>query len=449
MDCRIALVQFAPVLGDKDANRVKINSLLNEINDVDVILFPELSNSGYNFNSQYQANGAAEEIDKSPLVFDLIEYAQVNDVAIAIGFAEKQNDKLYNSALWITPMGVEAVYRKLHLFARENLYFCKGDKPAPIVTWKGTRLGLMICYDWTFPEMWQLMAHSDVDVVCHLCNLVMPYAQEMVKTYAFSNHYYVAQINRIGTEADLTFTGKSSIISPTSEILCKASASETEIIVANIDKSMVRDKQLNPYNNKHWDTRNDFFELEWKDAIRQREDLKVEKRALRRYIRSYWNSLSKMEIIKQSETLLAKLERRPWFANAQNVLLFWSLSDEVYTHEFIRKYADKKNIYLPVMQGEDLIIAKYNSDAELLKDNKFGVYEPRLEEVVSVDQLDLILVPGLAFDIHGGRLGRGKGFYDRLLSSDTPMKVGLALPFQMVYSVPMEQHDQRLDKVLY
>ncbi|MDC1105728.1 5-formyltetrahydrofolate cyclo-ligase [Prolixibacteraceae bacterium] len=449
MKLNIALIQFQPILGDLETNRKKISAWLTQIpNHVDVILLPELANSGYHFIHDKQAEASCEVIQTSILVEELKTYATHNDVAIAIGFAEKADGKRYNSALWITSKGVETVYRKAHLFAREQLFFSAGDDVSPVVTWKGVKLGLMICYDWTFPEVWQWMARCQVDIVCHLSNLVMPHAQQMVKTYAFSNHYYIAQSNRVGTERDLTFTGASSIIAPNAEVIVQASLKSEEIIIGTIDTNYARDKQLNPYNHKSRDTRTDLYPKALDHRNHGQNILKQEKKQIRRYIKQYWGTYTPKELHEKSAIALQKLAYATAFKKAQKILLFWSLEDEVYTHDFVREFAKTKKIYLPIMQGSELVISRYTSDENMNANNAFGVFEPSSKSTLHPEDLDLIVVPGVAFDRQGGRLGRGKGFYDRLLENSNAHTIGLGIDFQLMWSVPTEPHDQSLDEVI-
>ncbi|QZE13713.1 5-formyltetrahydrofolate cyclo-ligase [Halosquirtibacter laminarini] len=449
MKLKIAMVQFSPILGENRTNYNRIVSILNNMKEeADVILFPELSNSGYHFENIEQAEASAEEVDNSLLVEFLIDYAKKKDSAIGIGFCQKENTKRYNSALWITPNGVEHTYRKLHLFNTENKYFTQGKTIAPTFTWKNVRIGLMICYDWTFPEMWQLMAKEEVDVICHICNLVMPHAQEMVKTYAFSNHYYIAQVNRVGAERDLSFTGLSSIISPSAELICKASVQKEEILYGEIDTTISRNKQLNSFNHKSRDARKDIYHLEYSDELNQKRLIHREKRVLRKQIKEEWANITIQDRVEAEKITLSKLKKNSSFQNAQNILMFWSLPDEINTHDFIRNEAKSKNIFLPVMVGDSLHIAPYTTDEELDDKNTFGVYEPSLSNSISLNKMDLIIIPGVAFDSTGARLGRGKGYYDRLLTKFDGTKIGLGLYFQKINKVPVEKHDQQMSFII-
>ena len=133
----------------------------------------------------------------------------------------------------------------------------------------------------------------------------------------------------------------------------------------------------------------------------------------------------------QSAEILAALEAHPAFRAAHIVLLYYSLKDEVDTHEFVRKWSREKRILLPVVVGDDLELRVYTG--ELFTD---------------YTTIDFVAVPGVAFDNAGNRLGRGKGYYDRLLPRLTAFKAGICFPFQLVEEVPAEPFDIRMDTII-
>lgn len=150
----------------------------------------------------------------------------------------------------------------------------------------------------------------------------------------------------------------------------------------------------------------------------------------------------------QSAKILAALEAHPVFRAAHTVLLYHSLKDEVDTHEFIRKWNGKKQILLPVVVGDDLEVRKYTTPEELVQ-GAFGIEEPTGELFTDYDSIDLIVVPGVAFDSKGNRLGRGKGYYDRLLPRiPSAYKTGICFPFQIVEEIPAEPFDIRMDEII-
>ena len=138
----------------------------------------------------------------------------------------------------------------------------------------------------------------------------------------------------------------------------------------------------------------------------------------------------------------------PVWQQAQHILCYWSLPDELPTHESVNQWlAAGKKIYLPRVKGDDLEIVPYHGAQSLDDNNKFHIGEP-VGESVDASCLELIIVPAVALDAHRNRLGRGKGFYDRLLSTTNCPTIGVVCDFQMVDEVPVEQHDRPLDCVV-
>lgn len=133
---------------------------------------------------------------------------------------------------------------------------------------------------------------------------------------------------------------------------------------------------------------------------------------------------------------------------AHTVLLYHSLPDEVDTHDFIRRWAGQKRILLPVVKGEDLELRPYTGD-NCLAEGAFHIDEPTGPAFTDYVAIDLAIIPGVAFDRQGNRLGRGKGYYDRLLPRlENTYKIGLCFPCQLVDRIPAEAHDVKMDEVL-
>ena len=130
----------------------------------------------------------------------------------------------------------------------------------------------------------------------------------------------------------------------------------------------------------------------------------------------------------QSANILTALEAHPAFRAANTVLLYHSLNDEVDTHEFIQKWSNKKRILLPVVVGDDLELRVYTGPENMSICGVYGIEEPTGEAFTDYAAIDFIVVPGVAFDAKGNRLGRGKGYYDRLLPRiPTAYKAGICL----------------------
>lgn len=149
----------------------------------------------------------------------------------------------------------------------------------------------------------------------------------------------------------------------------------------------------------------------------------------------------------QSAEILAVLEDHPVFKAASIVLLYYSLKDEVDTHEFVRKWSREKLILLPVVTGEELELRVFTGPEDLAT-GAYGIGEPTGELFTDYAAIDLAVIPGVAFDAAGNRLGRGKGYYDRLLPRLTAFKAGICFPFQLVEEVPAEPFDIRMDAII-
>jgi 5-formyltetrahydrofolate cyclo-ligase len=168
---------------------------------------------------------------------------------------------------------------------------------------------------------------------------------------------------------------------------------------------------------------------------------------LRRQIRLEKEKQTAEALKSRSQAVWAQVEALPEFRRARTVAAYWSLPDEVCSHEFVGKWAAEKRILLPVMCEEnELELREYQPD-RTMSEARFRVREPE-GAVVAPGEVDLILVPGVAFDRQNHRLGRGKGYYDRLLKSMCARKIGVCFDFQVLEEIPTEKHDVSMDFVV-
>ena len=172
---------------------------------------------------------------------------------------------------------------------------------------------------------------------------------------------------------------------------------------------------------------------------------------LRRLIRQRKQALSRVERDLQSIEIMRLLEDHPVFQKAHVVLLYAALSDEVQTLPCIERWSATKQILLPVVVGDCLELRRYTHPTEL-RQGSFGILEPT-DNLICTDyaSIDLAVIPGVAFTPEGVRLGRGKGFYDRLLSHpafERVHKMGICFPCQMMQKLPSQPHDVRMNEVL-
>ena len=172
----------------------------------------------------------------------------------------------------------------------------------------------------------------------------------------------------------------------------------------------------------------------------------MDKKELRALIKALKKQHSKEQLMEQSEKILAKLERHPDFVQAERVMLYNALPDEVQTQAFLDKWHLKKQIILPTVVGDDIIPVEYAKDTDFAVGD-FNILEPQNEPYRG--GFDLIVVPGVAFDREGHRIGRGRGYYDRFLSQHLDVKrIGICFDFQLIEEVPTEPFDIRMDEVI-
>ena len=172
----------------------------------------------------------------------------------------------------------------------------------------------------------------------------------------------------------------------------------------------------------------------------------MEKKEIRRKIKALRTMLTEMEREAAAQQVFARLEATAAFQMADRILMYHSLPDELSTISFLRKWKDIKSFFLPRVNGVNLDILPY--DETRLELGSFHIEEPQGETTVDPSEIELIVVPAGAYDRAGNRLGRGKGFYDRLLSTTRASKIGVGYEFQLLDSLPAEEHDVPMDMII-
>lgn len=172
----------------------------------------------------------------------------------------------------------------------------------------------------------------------------------------------------------------------------------------------------------------------------------MEKNEIRRKIKSLRLVLSDEDRKSAAEEVFERLEKTAAFLLADRILMYHSLPDELYTHAFLNKWGSIKKFYLPRVNGVDLEILPY--DESRLELGSFHIEEPTGNDTVDPEDIELVVVPAVAYDKKGNRLGRGKGFYDRFLKSTKATKIGVGYEFQLIEEVPAEPHDVGMDMVI-
>ncbi len=173
----------------------------------------------------------------------------------------------------------------------------------------------------------------------------------------------------------------------------------------------------------------------------------TDKQEIRRRMRLRKSLLTDPERREAAAAVFAALERSAAFLLADRILMYHSLPDELSTREFIGKWAGRKQFFLPRVNGADLEILPY--DRTRLHPGAFSIEEPDGAETADPGSMELIVVPAVALDGRCNRLGRGKGFYDRLLARTGATTIGVGYDFQLIAEgLPAEPHDVPLDMVI-
>jgi len=171
------------------------------------------------------------------------------------------------------------------------------------------------------------------------------------------------------------------------------------------------------------------------------------KKALRQYVRSLKASFSPEQLKDMSGEIISRLLVHPRFVEAKTVLLYHSLPDEVSTHALLLEACKSKTVLLPTVVGDELELHVFTPQANTHR-GSFDIIESEGPLFTDYPSIDLAIIPGMAFDKDGNRLGRGKGYYDRLLPHLSCPLIGLCFPFQYLESIPTEEHDRRVDEVI-
>lgn len=174
----------------------------------------------------------------------------------------------------------------------------------------------------------------------------------------------------------------------------------------------------------------------------------MNKKELRKTIRERKRQFTRQQLYELSLSVIDRLKKHERFVEAKTVLLYYSLPDEVNTHELVASLKGKTIVLPKVIDSENMILCEY-SDSNDLQEGAFHIMEPAGRVFDNYEKIDLAVVPGMAFDNDGNRLGRGKGYYDRLLSClNNTYKIGICFQFQMADHIPTEPTDIKMDEVI-
>lgn len=254
---RAGFLQFAPVWGRKEANLARIEALLASA-EAGLVVLPELCTTGYSL-TRGEARAFAEPFPGGPTCAALERIARRRGLALVAGVAERDGERVHNAAVLVGPGGHLATYRKVHLFSHEKEAFDPGDSGFAVHEVAGVRVGMMICFDWAFPEAARTLALAGAELVAHPSNLVLPFCQRAMPVRCLENGVFAVTANRCGTEErlgrNLRFTGGSVACGPRGEVLAEAPADGDLLSVVEVDPARARDKRITPLDDLFADRR--------------------------------------------------------------------------------------------------------------------------------------------------------------------------------------------------
>jgi predicted amidohydrolase len=263
---KVGFVQNDPPFGEIAKNLEHVVRVLSG-QSADLFVLPELFTTGYQFTNQKEAFELAENIPDGKTSQALLQLAKEIGSVIVAGIAEREGDAVYNSALIVGPTGFIGRYRKAHLFDTEKEIFEPGNTPLQVFDLGFARVGIMICFDWRFPETARTLALQGADIIAHPANLVLQHCPQAMITRSLENGLFTVTADRVGCEErilgqSLKFMGQSQVVDPLGNVLYRASLTEEDVHVVEIDIDLARNKYLNPNNQIFEDRRTDLYRRE-------------------------------------------------------------------------------------------------------------------------------------------------------------------------------------------
>lgn len=236
---KIGLVQYNPEWENKKANQQKITDMIADLNNVELLIFPEMSLTGFTMNSEKFAEGIQSESYKF-----FAEIAVSKNTNVIAGVIERSKNSIYNTAIHINPKGrLEKLYRKIHPFSysTEDENYDAGSRPAigKIKKWK---FGFTICYDLRFPELFRKYGKKRVHFIVNIANWPdtrIEHWRNLLKARAIENQSYILGVNRVGDDPKLHYPGFSSVFDPMGKEVITLE-NEERILIAELDKELIR-----------------------------------------------------------------------------------------------------------------------------------------------------------------------------------------------------------------
>jgi predicted amidohydrolase len=266
----VAACQIAPVVGDAVENRARVRAAVEDAGEqaADLVVLPELAQSGYVFADLQEARSMAEHVD-GPTVREWADLSRRLQMVLVAGFCERGPDgHLFNSCVLIDHGDVRATYRKAHLWDLESRYFSRGQEGPPVVDTSVGRVAMMVCYDVEFPEWTRMAGLGGADVLAVPTNWPLearppgerPMEVVRLQAAASANRMFVVAADRCGVERGVPWVGGSVILGPDGYPLAgPVAADREELLVARVDLHEARTKTISAHNHVLTDRRPDLY----------------------------------------------------------------------------------------------------------------------------------------------------------------------------------------------
>ncbi len=261
---KIGYIQFNPIFGEVQKNLDRTIELITKGKEADLLVLPELCTTGYLFIDKSELQRFGEKVPDGPSTKAWSKIAKETDTFIVAGICEKVSDsEFYNSAVLVGPEGFIDVYRKIHLFNNEKDFFKAGNGPFKIYDLGDAKIGIMVCFDWVFPETARILALHGADIICHPANLVLQFSQKTMLARSIENRIFTITANRTGEDirpnSQLSFTGLSQITSPKMELLAQSNEHDEDVKIVEIDPMQARNKMITANNHLFLDRRVELY----------------------------------------------------------------------------------------------------------------------------------------------------------------------------------------------
>jgi predicted amidohydrolase len=242
------------ILKDKEANLQKATvSVAQLAGRADIVCFPEFFTTGYSLDLIGDTYYDLAETIPGPTTEQMGQTAREHGLAILGNIVERDSvteGVLYDTTFLLDAEGqLVGTYRKSHLYPTEHRYFRAGNQ-LPVFNWHGLTLGMATCYDHAFPQIFNILALQGAQVVFIPSAVPVDYEYLLnlrTRARAQDNQYFTVAINRVGREGDVTYCGLSKVVNPRGEVLAEASHAEEELLVAELDLSLIlRERKQEP-----------------------------------------------------------------------------------------------------------------------------------------------------------------------------------------------------------